>query len=117
MQSMGHDRCGPMGALKRSFGIACRLSGGRRRIAVVGLRKAQADVVRRKCEAVARIDWVDVDRADMRLPQCDEVVLMTRFVNHGWSESAYRSFPRDRVHLHHGGMSLLVQRITAMAST
>ena len=92
-------------------------SRGRRRIAIVGLKKANADVVRRKCEAVARIDWVDVDRADMRLPQCDEVVLMTRFVNHGWSDSAYRSFPRHRVHLHHGGMSLLIQRITAMAST
>jgi hypothetical protein len=92
------------------------LSGDRRRIAVVGLRKAQAGIVRRKCEAVARIDCVDADHADVRLPQCDEIILMTRFITHRWSESAYRSFPRNRVHLHHGGMSLLVRKIAALAT-
>ena len=92
-----------------------REAGGR--IAIVGLQKAQAGIVRRKCEAVARIDCVDADRADVRLPQCDEVILMTRFVDHRWSDSAYRSFPRDRVHLHRGGISLLVQKIAALAST
>ncbi len=92
------------------------LSRDRRRIAVVGLRKAQAGIVRRKCEAVARIDCVDADRADVRLPHCDEVILMTRFITHRWSESAYRSFPRDRVHLHGGGMTLLVRKIAALAT-
>ncbi len=92
------------------------LSGDRRRIAVVGLRKARAGIVRRKCEAVARIDCVDADRADVRLPQCDDVILMIRFIHHRWSESAYRSFPRHRVHLHGGGMTLLVRKITALAS-
>ena len=91
-------------------------SGDRRRIAVVGLRKAQAGIVRRKCEAVARIDCVDADRADVRLPRCDEVILMTRFIDHRWSDSAYRSFPRDRVHLHSGGISLLVSKIAALAT-
>ena len=89
---------------------------GRRRIAVVGLRKAQAGIVRRRCEGVVRIDCVDADRAKVRWPQCDDVILMTRFINHRWSESAYRSFPRERVHLHGGGMSLLVRKIAAMAA-
>jgi len=89
---------------------------GRKRISVVGLRKAQAGIVRRKCEAVARIDCVDADRADTRLPQCDHVIVMTRFTDHRWSQSAYRFFPRDRVHLHSGGMSVLVQKIAALAT-
>ena len=88
---------------------------GRRRIAVVGLRKAQAGIVRRRCEAIARIDCVDADRADVRLPQCNEIILMTRFIDHRWTESAYRSLPRDRVHLHGGGMSLLARKIAALA--
>ena len=91
-------------------------SKSRRRIAVVGLRKAQAGIVKGKCEGVARIDCVDADRADVRLPRCDAVILMTRFISHGWSDSAYRSFPRDRVHLHRGGISLLVRKIAELAS-
>jgi hypothetical protein len=102
--------------IQRGHDKSDTLSGDRRRIAVVGLRKAQAGIVRRKCEAVARIDCVDADRADVRLPQCDDVILMTRFIHHRWSESAYRSFPRDRVHLHGGGMSLLVRKIAALAT-
>ena len=89
---------------------------GRRRIAVVGLRKAQAGIVRRKCEGIARIDCVDADRSEVQLPHCDDVILMTRFIDHRWSDSAYRSFPRNRVHLHGGGMSLLYRRIAALAA-
>ncbi len=89
---------------------------GRKRISVVGLRKAQAGIVRRKCEAIARIDCVDADRSDVRLPQCDHVIVMTRFTDHRWSQSAYHFFPRDRVHLHSGGMSLLFKKIAALAN-
>ena len=92
------------------------VSKDRKRIAVVGLRKAQAGIVRRKCEAMARIDCVDADRSEVRLPHCDDVILMTRFIDHRWSDSAYRFFPRDRVHLHGGGMSLLFRRIAALAA-
>lgn len=89
---------------------------GRRRIAVVGLRKAQAGIVRRKCEAVARIDCVDPDRSEVRFPQCDDIIVMIRFTDHRWTESAYRSLPRDRVHLHGGGMSVLFKKIEALAN-
>jgi hypothetical protein len=88
---------------------------GRRRIAVVGLRKAQAGIIRRRCGAVARIDCVNADRSSVRLPQCDDVIVMTRFTDHRWTESAFNSFPRDRVHLHSGGMSRLLQMIGALA--
>ena len=104
-------RCFPRGVGKPEAFLA-----GRRRIAVVGLRKAQAGIVRRKCEAVACIDCVDADRSKVRLPQCDDVIVMTRFTDHRWTESAFNSFPRDRVHLHRGGMSLLVRKIAALAT-
>jgi hypothetical protein len=89
---------------------------GRKRISVVGLRKAQAGIVRRRCEAIARIDCVDADRSDVRLPQCDHVIVMTRFTDHRWTQSAYRFYPRDRVHLHSGGMSVLFKKIEALAN-
>ena len=101
---------------QRGLDISEAFLAGRKRISVVGLRKAQAGTVRRKCEVIARIDCVDADRSDVRLPQCDDVILMTRFIDHRWTQSAYRSFPRDRVHLHGGGISQLFQKIVALAT-
>ena len=64
---------------------------GKKRIAIVGLRKAQAGIVTRKCEGIAQVDCVNADRSDARLPRCDHVIVMRRFTGHRWTQSAYRS--------------------------
>jgi hypothetical protein len=51
------------------------------------------------------------------LPASDAVLLLTKFIEHRWTIAAYRAFPRERVHLHSGGMSGLVEKIKALAAS
>jgi hypothetical protein len=50
------------------------------------------------------------------LPASDAVILMTRFTGHRWTIAGYRAFPRERVHLHSGGISGLIEKIKALAA-
>jgi hypothetical protein len=80
-------------------------------IAIVGLRYGQDGHVARACGGLADLKFVDASRSETSFPQSDVVILMTKFIQHRWTETAYRTFPRERVHLHHGGITKLVRRI------
>jgi hypothetical protein len=86
------------------------------RIAIVGLRYGQQHHVARQCKELANISFVDADKAEISFPEADAVILLTKFIQHRWTEGAYRVFPRERVHLHSGGISNLVRRIKRIAS-
>jgi hypothetical protein len=86
------------------------------RIAVVGLRYGQRHHVERACEGIADLTFVDADRAEATFPDCEAVILLTSFLRHRWTEAAYRVFPRERVHLHPGGIKKLVRRIRRVAA-
>jgi hypothetical protein len=86
------------------------------KIAIVGLRFGQTHHVAKACEDVADLKFVAANTAEISFPDADAVILMTRFIQHRWTEVAYRDFPRERVHLHHGGISKLVRLIRRIAS-
>ena len=85
------------------------------KITIVGLRFGQQHHVERECRGVADLKFVDANTAEIAFPDADAVILMTRFIQHRWTEVAYRMFPRERVHLHPGGISKLVRRIKRIA--
>jgi hypothetical protein len=86
------------------------------KITIVGLRFGQRHHVVKACQGLADITFVDADKKDISYPDADAVILMTRFIRHHWTEVAYQVFPRERVHLHPGGISKLVRRIKRIAS-
>jgi hypothetical protein len=86
------------------------------KIAIVGLRKGQDFHVAQACVGVADLFFVDADKAEISFPASEAVILMTKFIRHRWTEVAYQVFPRERVHLHPGGISKLVRRIKRIAS-
>ena len=90
-------------------------SGTAPRITVVGLRFGQEAHVTRQCGKDVNLRFVHPDQAQPRLPASDAVFLLTKFIGHYWTEAAYRAFPRNQVHLHHGGISDLVKKIKMFA--
>jgi hypothetical protein len=84
--------------------------------AVVGLRFGQEAQVARRCRDVAGLKFVSADRSETVLPASDAVLLLTKFIEHRWTLAAYRAFPRERVHLHAGGMSSLIAKIRTLAA-
>jgi hypothetical protein len=84
--------------------------------AVVGLRYGQAGQVARRCRHLACLKFVSADRSETVLPASDAVLLVTKFIEHRWTTAAYRAFPRERVHLHAGGMSSLIAKIRTLAA-
>lgn len=76
----------------------------------------QIGVIASKCNRRACLRVINRDRGDKLFPSCDHVILWTRFITHKWTEAAYRQFPRDRVHLHHGGLSGLIEKINKLAA-
>lgn len=87
----------------------------RRRITVVGLRKGQDRIVAGRCGSQADLTFLNGDTAEVSFPRSDHVVVMTKFVHHRWTQVAYRTFGRDRVRLHPGGVSGLVKLIGELA--
>lgn len=50
------------------------------------------------------------------IPEADHVFVLTRFVGHRWTDYAFRTFPRDRIHLVPGSLSGLRTRIDNVVS-
>ena len=86
------------------------------RIAILGPMDGQAGVIASRCGRRARLSFVNRDRGDKCFPSCDHLILWTKFIQHRWTEAAYRQFPRDRVHLHDGGLTGLVEKINELAA-
>lgn len=84
--------------------------------AIVGLHFWQEAQVARRCRDLASLRSVDANRSETSLPTAHAVFLLVRFIEHRWTEAAYRAFPRGRVFLHAGGMSSLVTKIKVLAS-
>lgn len=86
------------------------------KITIVGLRFGQQHHVAKECQGLADLKFIDANTAEISFPSSDAVILMTRFIQHRWAQVAFRDFPRERVHLHPGGISKLVRRIKRIAS-
>jgi hypothetical protein len=87
----------------------------RTRITVIGLRKGQHRVVADKCGKLADLAFLDGDTSSVALPASDHIVVMTKFVEHRWTEAAHQRLGRERVHLHRGGISGLAKIIGEIA--
>ena len=85
------------------------------RVTVVGLRFGQEAHVTRQCGKEVDLRFAQADQAKPRLPAIDGVFLLTKFIGQCWIEAAYRTFPRNQVYLHPGGISALVKRIKMLA--
>ena len=83
-------------------------------ISVIGCRKGQAGMVRALCGDDVKLKFVDADRLASGIPRSDEGFVCCKFVRHSWSNLAYKSFPRSRVHLHHGGITELARKIRGL---
>lgn len=88
----------------------------RPRIAVVGLKNNQQKAVEDACDTVASILFVDQRRPPKGLPHTDHIVLMIKFIKHGWTRTSLATIERDKVHLHRGGVSSLVETIEAICA-
>jgi hypothetical protein len=80
-----------------------------KKIVVVGLLPGQAKKVESGCPE-ASLTFVQADKKN-RLPPGEHVVLVTKFIRHGWTESAYKKFDRENIHFHDGGISGLIVKI------
>ena len=45
---------------------------------------------------LAHLKSVNASESEISFPQSDAVILMTKFIQHRWTETAYRRFPRER---------------------
>ena len=85
--------------------------------AVVGLRFGQAARVEARCADLAILKFVNADQSETVLPESDAIILLTRFIRHRWTQASLQTLPRNRVHLHGGGITSLVGRIRSLAGT
>ncbi len=83
------------------------------RIAIVGLIGDQQH----------RVTKVIAEKADLRFlpvslqpsfPLVDHIVLVTKFIDHKWSRKAAQTVPRDRLHLHPGGVTELINLLHSL---
>jgi len=84
-------------------------------VTIIGLRYGQDARITKKCGDIVNLKFVDADQSETVLPASDAVFVLTRFIEHRWTNAAHRYFPRNRVHLHAGGISSLVRRIRALS--
>ena len=85
-------------------------------IAVVGLRFGQEARVEELCGGIAKLKFVNADHSETAFPHADAVFLLTRFIQHRWTEAAQRSFARNRIQLIPGGITGLAHRIRLKAA-
>lgn len=87
----------------------------RKRITIIGLRNGQDVIVLEKCGQMVDLSILNGDTATTSVPKSDHVVVMTKFIEHRWTKAAHWAVGRDRVHLHRGGISKLVEVIRDLA--
>ena len=86
-------------------------------IAVVGLRYGQEAQLASRCGGVAKLKFVNADQSETVLPHADAIFLLTRFIEHRWTDASLRALPRRRVYLHGGGITSLSERILTLVAT
>lgn len=79
----------------------------RKKIAILGLLNSQMGEIQKSCGGLADLHFVSKDVSAPSVSGSDCVVLMANFISHGMQEQVYSQVPRDKVFLHHGGLSTL----------
>ncbi len=84
-------------------------------IVIAGALPGQAHDLQRACKDLAvRLRFVErKDRA--RIPTGDHIVLLIKFLPHVWTNLAFKTFPRSRVHYHMGSAASAEQTIRDIA--
>lgn len=82
------------------------------KIAIVGLKGSQIQNARKATEH--DLVFVPGDKPGTKVPNADHIFVMTRWSRYQWTENAYKALPRERVHLHGGGMSSLYERMNGL---
>lgn len=85
-------------------------------ILVIGLLPGQMNRVERDCQSVATLKFSGQKKNGGLRGIADHCIVMTKFVSHAQSIQAFKQFPRERVHLKRGGLTVLVQAINDIAS-
>ena len=85
-------------------------------IGLVGPLADQFAAVQRKCERFKNVKLRLVQTGGTpEFPKLDYVILWVRFLGHGWTDAAFRTFPRDRVLLNTGAVVESVSMVEAIA--
>jgi hypothetical protein len=85
-------------------------------IVVVGCLSAQARQVEKQCRQLAKLKFVKKRDGRVLFPSGDHLVLWAKFLSHSYSVTAYRYWPRNRVHHHWGGVKELATMVQAIAA-
>jgi hypothetical protein len=83
-------------------------------VVVVGLLPAVARRVERSCPTL-KLKFVEGIGPRPKYPSGDHIVVVFKFVPHHYAQTAFRLWPRDRVHLHGGGVGHLVDLLNGIA--
>lgn len=84
------------------------------KVVVVGLLSGQADEIRRKCGASAKLTFIDSGVGHRKQVGGDHCFLVTKFSSHTWANALNAAFPKGRVHYHRGGVKKLADAINAV---
>lgn len=81
------------------------------RILIVGQLEHEFQTVKKACQGLAKLLFRDKDKNCRGLPEADRVILVTNFLSHTWQNAAFQKFGRERVHLHDGGVTTVVEKV------
>ena len=71
----------------------------RLRIGVVGFLRRQFQEVASRCGGGVELYYLDKTLNRPRFPRrLDRVIVVGKFISHGWQRDVLENFPRDRVH-------------------
>lgn len=81
------------------------------RILIVGLLEHEFQTVKKACHGLAKLYFRDKDKNARGLPDVDHVILVTNFLSHTWQTAAFQKYGRERVHLHEGGVTTVIEKV------
>jgi hypothetical protein len=84
------------------------------RIAVVGLMGNQQQEIAKAFGKKVDLRFISKELTKPSFPQCDHIILMTKFISHSFEYAANNTLPRDRVHLVRGGLTELTTLINSL---
>lgn len=84
-------------------------------VAIVGLLSGQEQTVSRALRKKVSLRYLPASRVPSVPRGCSHIVLMTKFIGHNWQREAHKALPRERVLLHHGGISGLIALVGGLS--
>lgn len=85
------------------------------KIVIAGLLPDQCQEIERTCNGHAELNFMRKDQDGAEIPVCDFVIL-SKFINHRWSDKAKLTMPKDRIFFIDGGVSSIIKKVFELGS-